>query len=137
MAPETMGGFEGRLTVLVVNDDVAFLQTLTHKLRARGIEVRTAETLWDAQGCDGLEEMDVILLDVRQHGAAALKTLREAKRLRPQARIILLFNEASIAWAIEGMLLGAFDDIPVPFDLALLVKKILLAKAHATRDKAG
>jgi DNA-binding NtrC family response regulator len=71
--------------------------------------------------------MDIVLLDLRLPGASGLETLREVKKRRPDALIIIITGYATVASAVHAMKQGAFDYITKPFTLEEL--RLLLERA--------
>ncbi|MCL7487598.1 MAG: response regulator [Desulfobulbaceae bacterium] len=110
--------------VLLVNQDLLFLETLSRKLQQHRLSVKTASSDEDIfiRLNDG--EVDVVLLDVRFNGEKAVQTMVHAKNEHPEIEVILLSNAESIGWAMAGMREGAFDDIAEPFDVEKLVGRI-------------
>jgi DNA-binding NtrC family response regulator len=121
-------------SVLVVDDEEDFLETLVNRLKKRDIDTAGVKS-----GEEALEEMkkrpyDVVILDIKMPGGMdGIETLREMKRIQPLAEVILLTGHASVETSIEGMKLGAFDYLLKPVKLEDLLKK--LAEAIEKKDK--
>jgi DNA-binding NtrC family response regulator len=111
--------------VLVVDDEVDFLETIVNRLRKRNIYAKGVLSGEAAIDLIKIEEFDVVILDVKMpRGLDGIETLREIKRLSPLTEIILLTGHASIETSIEGMKLGAFDYIIKPVKLEILLQKL-------------
>lgn len=123
--------------VLVINQDMSFLTVLADTLKRREMAVFTAEDEGGVGAVLAGQAVDVVLLDVRHEGPNAMLALTEIKRTQPEAEVILLSNAASIAWSMEGMRHGAFDDIAVPFDVDTLIKKIRVAWKQKSAKAKG
>ena len=111
------------LKVLVVDDEVDFLETVVKRLEKRGIHAHGVVSGEAALEALGKESFDVVLLDIKMPGGMdGLVTLREIRRLKPSAEVILLTGHASVETSIEGMKLGAFDYLlkPIRFEEVLL-----------------
>ena len=111
--------------VMLVDDEVPFVETMAKRLQAREIHILQAfsgkECLEKARSNADLE---VIILDVKMPGMDGIETLREMKKMFPLIEVIMLTGHASIELAIEGMKLGAFDFLMKPCDINKLIQKI-------------
>ena len=110
--------------VLLVDDEVDFVETVAKRLRLRGLEVEGVH-----DGDAALESLsanppDVVVLDVRMPGLSGVDALRAIKAAEPLVEVIMLTGHASVDVAIEGMELGAFDYLMKPAGLDELLYKI-------------
>lgn len=116
--------------VLLVDDEVPFVEAMTRRLTKRELTVENAFS-----GTDALEKLaqrkgiDVVILDVKMPGMDGIDTLREIKRDFPLVEVIMLTGHATVETAIEGMKLGAFDYLMKPCDIDQLMGKVKEAKA--------
>jgi len=119
--------------VLVVDDEEDFLDTLMNRLKKRNID-----TIGCHSGEEALELMkkkifDVVVLDIKMPGGMdGIETLREIKKIQPDAEILLLTGHASVETSVEGMKLGAFDYLLKPIKLEDLLEK--MAQALEKKD---
>ena len=117
----------GYISVLLVDDEVSFIETLAKRLTNRGFTVATAfsgqEALKTLEGM-GPSRVDVVLLDVKMPGMDGLETLAAVKGRFPTIEVIMLTGHATVEAAIEGMKRGAFDFMMKPADIELVVGKI-------------
>jgi DNA-binding NtrC family response regulator len=112
-------------TILVVDDEGDFLETLMNRLKKRKIA---------ALGCASGEEalrlvkenpFDVVVLDIKMPGGMdGIQTLREIKKARPETEVILLTGHASLETSMEGMQAGAYDYLLKPIRLEDLLEKL-------------
>lgn len=112
--------------VLLVDDEVPFVETMTKRLSKRDLQVTTAFS-----GAEALEKLgqkesnvEVVILDVKMPGMDGIETLREIKRRFPLVEVVMLTGHATVETAIEGMKLGAFDYLMKPCDMEVLVAKV-------------
>jgi len=112
--------------VLLVDDEVPFVETMTKRLSKRDLQVTTAFS-----GAEALEKLgqkesnvEVVILDVKMPGMDGIETLREIKRNYPLVEVVMLTGHATVETAIEGMKLGAFDYLMKPCDMEVLVAKV-------------
>ena len=114
--------------LLIVDDEVQFVQALSERLSMRDYDVTTS-----LSGEDAIEKIknynfDVVILDVRLPGIEGTEVLREIKNLKPLTEVIMLTGHGTMEMAIEGMKLGAFDILMKPCETEDLTLKI--ARAH-------
>ena len=115
--------------VLLVDDEVPFVEAMTRRLTKRGLDVKNAFNGEEAlQALKKLKHVDVIILDVKMPGMDGLEALREIKKAYPLVEVIMLTGHATVESAIDGMKLGAFDYLMKPCDMDVLVKKLEEAK---------
>lgn len=110
--------------VLVVDDEVEFLETLVKRLKKRNL--RISSTTNGEEALQQLKEapVDVVVLDVKMPGMSGIQALKEIKRICPLVEVIMLTGHANIEVAIEGMELGAFDYLMKPIDIDELLYKL-------------
>jgi len=118
--------------IMLVDDEVSLVETLTKRLRKRNIQTISAfsgeeclETLKTNQ------DLDVIVLDVKMPGMDGLEMLKKIKAGFFRAEVILLTGQATIEAGIDGMKLGAYDFLMKPCDIEEIVSKV----AAATKKK--
>jgi DNA-binding NtrC family response regulator len=115
--------------VLLVDDEVPFVEAMTRRLTKRGLDVKSAFSGEEAlQTLKKLKHVDVIILDVKMPGMDGLETLKEIKKAYPIVEVIMLTGHATVESAIDGMKLGAFDYLMKPCDMDVLMKKLEEAK---------
>ena len=120
--------------VLVVDDEVDFLETLVNRLRRRKLEAEGASSGEEALELMKGKHFDVVVLDIKMPGGLdGIETLREIRRIGPLTEVILLTGHASLETSIEGMKLGAFDYLLKPVKLEELMPKL----AAASEKKAA
>jgi len=114
----------GDFEVLLVDDEVEFLDTLLKRMKKRDVNVVGARSGEEALGLLEQHLVDVVVLDVKMPGMDGIQTLRELKRRHPMVEVIMLTGHASLEVAIEGMELGAFDYLMKPVDIDELLYKV-------------
>ncbi|RPH49721.1 MAG: response regulator [Desulfobacteraceae bacterium] len=111
-------------SVLLVDDEKEFLETLLKRLRKRRIKVTGANSGEEAIKIVKETPPDVVVLDVRMQGMDGIQTLAEIKKIRPAIEVIMLTGHANLDVAVEGMDLGAFDYLMKPTDVDELLYKL-------------
>lgn len=115
--------------VLLVDDEVPFVETMLKRLSKRDFEIFTAYS-----GQEGLEQLekhrgiDIVVLDVKMPGMDGIATLKEIKQRFPLVEVIMLTGHATVESAIDGMKLGAFDYLMKPAEIDELVNKVKKAE---------
>ena len=111
-------------TVLLADDDSAIRTVLTQALSRAGYNVRSTATAtalwrWVQEGHGDIVVTDVVLPDEN-----AFDVIPRIKKLRPGLPIIVMSAKNTIMTAITAAERGAFDYLPKPFDLSLLVQTV-------------
>jgi sodium-dependent dicarboxylate transporter 2/3/5 len=122
-----------KISVLLVDDEDRFRESLAERLRLRGIEVRDVACGEEAVRIARRERPDVVLLDrvmPRVHGE---EVLRQIKRIAPEIQVVMLTGHASIRSASETGRLDAFAYLEKPCDTELLLETIAAAREEKRR----
>lgn len=127
------------LRVLIVDDEVEFLDTLAKRLSKRKLQVSCSTSGEDAIRILKDRPFDVVILDVKMPGMDGIEALREIKRMCPLVEVIMLTGHANVEVAIQGMELGAFDYLMKPIDIDELLYKVQDAhkKKSIQEEKIG
>jgi DNA-binding response OmpR family regulator len=124
--------------VLIVDDEVEFLETLVKRLRKRKLAVNGVTSGEAALALLKENPVDVVVLDVKMPGMNGIETLREIKKEHGLLEVIMLTGHANTEVAIEGMEMGAFDYLMKPTGIDELVYKIQDAyKRKMLNEKTG
>lgn len=112
------------LKILVIDDEVEIVNSLSSLLKKRGYEVWGATHPISALNCLRKECVDIVLTDLRMPGIDGLEMIERIHDLCPNSKIILMTAYSSIPNAVEAMKKGASEYIPKPFELEDLEKKL-------------
>jgi DNA-binding NtrC family response regulator len=101
--------------ILVIDDEVAILDTLRILLKRDGWAVETA--VGGQQGVDRMAEFrpDVVLSDVRMPNVGGVEVLLAARELDRTVPVILMTAQASLQTAIRAVNEGAYHYVQKPF----------------------
>jgi len=122
--------------VLLVDDEVPFVEAMARRLEKRGLDVKTAFSGEEAlQRLKELKRIDVIILDVKMPGMDGLETLKQIKKGYPLVEVIMLTGHGTVESAIDGMKLGAYDYLMKPSDMDVLMEKLNAAKTKKTQHE--
>ncbi len=120
-------------TILLADDDSAIRTVLIQALNRAGYSVRATSTAaalwrWVAEG-----QGDAIVTDVVLPDENAFEMLPRIKKLRPKLPFIVMSAQNTIMTAIRATELGAYDYLPKPFDLNVLLQAVARALDQATK----
>ncbi|MDX6805049.1 ActR/PrrA/RegA family redox response regulator transcription factor [Terrihabitans rhizophilus] len=106
----------GELSLLIVDDDKAFVQRLARAMEGRGYEVSVAESVRE-----GLQLVEsrcpaYAVVDMRLGDGNGLDVISALKQRRPEARGIVLTGYGNIATAVTAVKMGAIDYLAKPAD---------------------
>ena len=110
--------------VLLVDDQVEFVETLVKRITRRGLDIRGVSSGQEALAFLDAHPVDVVVLDVKMPGMDGIEVLRLIKRLHPGIEVIMLTGHASLEMAMKGMENGAYDYLMKPMDIDELLYKI-------------
>ena len=116
--------------VLVVDDEESMRYFLTRALKRKGYDVVAV-----ASGEEALEDLanaerDVILLDLKLPRMDGIAVLREARRIRPRAAVIMMSGFGTVDRALEAMRQGAADFVAKPLKIEDVLTKIAEARGR-------
>ncbi len=103
-------------TLIVVDDDKAFLQRLGRAMEQRGFDVRMGASV--AEGLDLVRQKApaFAVVDLRLEDGSGLDVIAELAKIRPDARSIILTGYGNFATAVSAVKLGAVDYLAKPAD---------------------
>jgi len=124
-------------TVLLVDDEAEFVDTLAKRLNRRGLVVHTANSGPQALEIAASTALDVVVLDVKMPGMDGIEVLEKIKALKPELEVVMLTAHANVEVAMRGMELGAFDYLMKPVELDDLLYKIQDANKQKCLNSPG
>ncbi len=114
--------------VLVLDDDLIVLKSLSEFLRLEGYQVRAAETLEQARNLLGSERFRVAITDVRLPEGSGFDLLSQVRELNLPTAVIMLTGYGTIEDAVTAIKMGAFDYVTKPIaddEVKLTVERAL------------
>jgi two-component system response regulator RegA len=116
---------EGDKSLLLVDDDKAFLTRLERAMEKRGFAVRSADTV--AAGLSAVEASPpaYAVVDLRLEDGNGLDVVDALHRKRPDARAVVLTGYGNIATAVTAVKLGAVDYLSKPADADDVINALL------------
>ncbi len=124
-----------KISVLLVDDEKDFVESLAERLQLRDFNVATALSGDEALKLVEENDFDVIVLDVKMPGKDGVETLKEIKNIEQLSQVIMLTGHATVKTAIEGMKSGAFDYLMKPTDTDELIEMINNAYQLVTEQR--
>jgi len=125
-------------TVLLIDDEVKILKSLSYILRKCEFNVLTATNGVDALDLLNRRDVDVVILDLvlsTEDGIDILKNLLKRSSILP---VIILTGHGTIAKAVEAIRLGAFDFLEKPIESEKIIISIenAIKKSWLERERS-
>lgn len=121
------------IKLLLVDDEVDFLDTIAERLSERGFDVTKASNGPDAVEAAGKGGFDLALIDLRMPGMDGRELLQILRNNHKYLEVLILTGHGSIESAVECTKLGALDYLLKPCSLEVLLEK--LRNAYTVRLK--
>ena len=114
----------GRIRLLLVDDEVGFTTVMAKRLTRRDMVVTTAFS--GTQGIQALREkqFDVAVLDLKMEDMDGIEVLKIFKIMDPNMPVIMLTGHGSEKSANDGIQHGAYDYLTKPYEFTELLEKI-------------
>ena len=120
--------------ILVVDDDADIVRIVGAMLAGQGWEVISALSGEEALRLVREQRPDLVLLDIMMPHMNGIEVLREARRIVPDIRIVMITAYGDVGSYLESMDLGACEYINKPFESAEL---LALVRNVSTRQAAA
>jgi len=113
--------------LLLVDDEVGYLEVLCKRLKKRDFDVSTAYSGAEAIRAVRDRDFDVAVVDLKMEDMDGIELLKILKQMLPTLQVIMLTGHGSERAARNGISLGAFDYLLKPIDLDALLERVLAA----------
>ncbi|ADE83810.1 ActR/PrrA/RegA family redox response regulator transcription factor [Rhodobacter capsulatus] len=130
MAEEEFAELGSDRSLLLVDDDNAFLTRLARAMEKRGFQTEIAETVSAGKAIVQNRAPAYAVIDLRLEDGNGLEVVEALRERRPEARIVVLTGYGAIATAVAAVKMGATDYLSKPAD-ANDITNALLAKGEA------
>ena len=114
--------------ILIVEDDASARTTLAAILEDEGHRVLTCqngeEEVEQVSAGSAMDEIDIVVSDLRLPDISGMDILRATKDRRPEALFILMSGHATLETAVEAVNQGAFSYLVKPLDIDSLISTI-------------
>jgi len=115
---------EEKIKLLIVDDEVKFLDSISRRLELRDFEVTKATDGHLAVAAAENEKFDLALIDLKMPGMNGKELLKILKEKHKYLEAIILTGHGSLESAVECTKLGAFGYLPKPYELEDLIDKL-------------
>ncbi len=112
------------IRILLVDDEIYFLDVLTKRMTRRGFKVTTANNGDEAVQVLRNNDFDIVVLDLKMEGMDGIEILKIFKKMVPDLPVIMLTGHGSQIAEEEGLKYGVSDYLSKPYEFEKLIKKI-------------
>ncbi|MBW2567062.1 MAG: response regulator [Deltaproteobacteria bacterium] len=112
------------MKVLLVDDEIDFVTTLSNRLGMRGIKTDVVHDGQEALDHVKEQEPDVIVLDLKMPGMYGMEVLRRLSKTNPKIQVVILTGHGTDRDEDEAQRLKAFDYLEKPTDIDKLADRI-------------
>jgi DNA-binding NtrC family response regulator len=124
---------QNKIRLLMVDDEVKFLESISKRLVLKNFDVTTAATGKEAIASAEKGLFDVAVVDFQMPGMDGAQVLKALKDKHRYLEIIMLTGHATVDSAVECTKLGAFKYLEKPYAFEKLVETI--TEAYEARLK--
>ena len=117
-------------SLLLVDDDEAFVKRLAKAMEKRGFQPETAGSVAEGRAIAVSRPPAYAVVDLRLEDGNGLDVVEALRDRRPDCRIVVLTGYGAIATAVAAVKIGATDYLSKPAD-ANDITNALLAKGEA------
>lgn len=110
--------------ILVVDDEIIILKSVTADLKRSGYDMDTAENGEDALVMLGKHKYDLLITDLMMEGIGGLELLAETRKKSPTMPVIIITGYGELDSAIEALRLGAADYLLKPCSNEELILRV-------------
>ncbi|OGU11608.1 MAG: hypothetical protein A2X61_16580 [Ignavibacteria bacterium GWB2_35_12] len=132
-----MNSMYENIQLLIVDDELDFLDTITERMELRGFVVTKAPNGEAALEAVKTKKYDIAILDLKMPGLDGKKVLEILKREHTNIEVVILTADGSSDVAEETSKLGAFCVITKPIDIEKLISVIILAYESRLKKDSG
>ena len=115
-------------TLLLVDDDEAFVKRLAKAMEKRGFDVETAESVAAGRAIATARPPAYAVVDLRLEDGNGLDVVELLRERRPDARIVVLTGYGAIGTAVAAVKIGATDYLAKPADATDVTNALLARK---------
>jgi len=112
-------------SLLLVDDDEAFLRRLAKAMEKRGFDVETADSVVAGKAIATAKAPAYAVVDLRLGDGNGLDVVETLRARRPDARVVVLTGYGAIATAVAAVKIGATDYLSKPADAADVMNALL------------
>jgi DNA-binding NtrC family response regulator len=124
---------ENKIKLLMVDDEVKFLESISKRLALKDFDVIAASNGQEAIASAENDLFDVAVVDFQMPGMDGEQVLKALKERHQYLEIIMLTGHATVDSAVECTKLGAFKYLEKPYAFEKLVE--VIKEAYEARLK--
>lgn len=117
-------------TLLLVDDDEAFLKRLAKAMEKRGFSVETADSVAGGKAIATARPPAYAVVDLRLGDGSGLDVVEVLRERRPDARVVVLTGYGAIATAVAAVKIGATDYLAKPADATDVTNALLATSSE-------
>jgi DNA-binding NtrC family response regulator len=110
--------------ILVVDDDEIVREVITALLQGEGYSVLAAKDGLEAIKLLRIEDIHLVVTDLRMPGADGLEVLREAIKIDPDRAVIILTAYGTLDTTLKAIREGAYDYMTKPFKMEEMIIRV-------------
>ncbi|MFQ5753763.1 MAG: sigma-54-dependent transcriptional regulator, partial [bacterium] len=118
-------------SILVVDDEAAFIQTLSEVLEKHEFKVDISNSGYEALQMLSINQYDLVILDLFMPLISGIETLKRIKKIDPGLPVIILTGDSRVGTVVEALKLGAYDYFSKPLEwdkFEISIKNALVTK---------
>jgi len=112
------------INILIVDDEVRFLETLAQRLVMRDFDVTPVSSGDEAVKLAREKEFDIALVDLKMPGMTGEEVLRTLKKEHPLVEVVILTGHGSIDSAVECVKEGSYQYLQKPCETDELLEML-------------
>ena len=128
MTKEKSSAENPKIKLMIVDDELDFLDSIGKRLEVRGFTIFKAKSGEEALDCAQNNSIDIALVDLKMPGIDGEVTLKRLKSLHQWMEIIILTGHGSVSSAVDCLESGAYSYIEKPCEINKLIE--VLARAY-------
>lgn len=106
-----------KITILIIDDEIAIARLLSKVFTAEGYNTLTAASAEEALEVVNKEVVDLVFMDLRLPGIGGIEAIRQMKKSKAEINFVVMTAFGDMVSVKEATELGVFDYITKPFDL--------------------
>ncbi|MDD5364216.1 MAG: EAL domain-containing protein [Gallionellaceae bacterium] len=119
---EDLGPKHQSISILIVEDELRYLESTRLLLDRHVDEIIAAETGHQALGILESRRFDIVLLDLGLPDMSGHEVMARIRQHWPETIVIVVSGDASIESAVKALRLGAYDYLRKPYESEELIK---------------
>ena len=112
-------------SLLIVDDDEAFLRRLGKAMEKRGFTVQLASSVEEGKAAALTKPPAYAVVDLRLSDGNGLDVVETLRERRPDSRVVILTGYGAIATAVAAVKIGATDYLAKPADASEVMQALL------------